>query len=171
MVIGNIHEHFKELLSKIVNAITLGLNIHYLSCGATTWRTERRGLEADLSYYFDLEKIRTAREALARKSMDSADYPAPDLAVEIDISHPQVDRPAIYKDLRVGEIWRYSGGHQLVIEHLQPDGSYAPAAASRFLRVRVEDIVGWLMAEDTGIELDWTRRLMEWASGLGRQEP
>jgi len=77
MVIGNIHEHWKELFAKIVNAVTYWLNIDYMSCGQTTWQTATRGLEADLSYYFDAEKMRVAREALARESKDQDDYPPP----------------------------------------------------------------------------------------------
>jgi Uma2 family endonuclease len=168
-VISNIHEHLKELISRIVNAVALGLDIDYFSCGETTWQTKVRGLEADLSYYFDLEKIRVARAALARESMDPADYPRPDLAIEIDTSGPQIDRPSIYADLGVVEVWRDVKGQKFVIEHLQADGSYAPADASRFLRIRADEILGWLTAEDSTRELAWNRRLNQWATGLGRQ--
>ena len=113
MVIGNIHELYKELLGKIVNAVAMGLDLDSVGCGQTTWKTEIRGLEADLSYYFDPEKIRVAREALARRSMNAADYPRPDLAIEIDMCPPQVDRPAIYKDLGVTEVWRLVKGQEL----------------------------------------------------------
>ena len=41
--------------------------------------------------------------------MDIADYPNPDLAIEIDISPPEVDREGIYKSLKVAEIWRFDG--------------------------------------------------------------
>src|SRR3954451_12341227 len=60
VVTSNLHEHWKELLIKIVNALTSWLAIDCVSCGETTWRTEARGLEAELSYYFDAEKIRAA---------------------------------------------------------------------------------------------------------------
>jgi Uma2 family endonuclease len=169
MVNSNIHEHLKELINKIVNAVTLGLDIDYFSCGETTWQTKVRGLEADLSYYFDLEKIRVARAALARESMDPADYPRPDLAIEIDTSGPLIDRPSINADLGIIEVWRYVKGQKLVIEHLQADGSYAPVESSRFLRVSAVDILGWLTAEDSTRELAWNRRLNQWAMGLGRQ--
>ena len=79
--------------------------------------------------------------------MEPADYPKPDLAVEIDMSGPKVDRPAIYADLRVAEVWRLDR-KGFVIEHLQADGSYAAADASRFLGIRAEDILGWLSADD-----------------------
>jgi len=169
MVTSNVHEYWKELLIKIVNAVTLGLDIDYVSCGETTWNAKVRGLQADLSYYFDPEKIQVARDALARKSMDPADYPRPDLAIEIDMSSPQIDRPSIYADLGVVEVWRYVNGQKLVIEHLQADGSYAPVEASRFLRIRAVDILGWLTAEDSSRELAWNRRLNQWAMGLGHQ--
>src|SRR5271165_6835623 len=80
MVLGYLHEHYRDLLAMIVNAVATGLDLDYVACGQTTWKTKLRGLEADLSYYLDPGKIRTARVALARMSMDSADYPYPDLA-------------------------------------------------------------------------------------------
>jgi Uma2 family endonuclease len=169
MVTGNVHEHWKELLIKIINALTSWLEIDCVSCGETTWNAEVRGLQADLSYYFDPEKIRVARAALARESTNPADYPRPDLAIEIDISNPQIDRPSIYADLRVAEVWRFVRGKTLVIEQLQADGSYAPVETSRFLRIRAEEILGWLTAEDSSQEPAWNRRLNQWAMGLGRQ--
>ena len=167
-VTSNLHENWKELLSRFITAVTTWLHIPCVSSGEATWETSDRGLQADLSYYFDAEKIRRAREALARKSTDPADYPKPDLAVEIDVSGPQIDRPAIYADLGVAEVWRL-GRTNFVIEHLQADGSYAPVEASQFLGIRAEVILGWLSADDRFDEQAWNRRLNEWAMGLGRQ--
>ncbi len=149
MVTSNIHDILKDLISKIVNAVALGLDVDSLGSGQATWRTMIRGLEADLSYYFDAEKIRKAMEAWARKSMDSDDYPRPDMAIEIDLSPSQVDRPAIYRDLRVAEVWRFVRGETLVIEQLQPDGSYAAVEESRFLRIRPEDVLRWVKTAAT----------------------
>ena len=167
MVTGNVHERYKDWLIMIVNAVTMGLDLDYVPCGETTWKTEIRALEADLSYYFDPEKVRVAEEAFARKSMDPADYPRPDLAIEIDMSPPQVDRPAIYKDLGVTEVWRLVKGQELIIEQLQGDGTYAPIEQSRFLRIRGEDVVRWLNEAATERQAAWNRRLNRWAMGLG----
>jgi Uma2 family endonuclease len=171
MTTGNVHEHLKELLIRIIHAVASWCGIAHVACGQTTWQSEDagRGLEADLSYYFDPEKIRIAAEALARESKHPADYPWPDLAVEIDISHPQVDRPSIYAALRVAEVWRLVKGRTLIIEQLQQDGSYAPAEASRFLPIRPDEVIGWLHAEDVGQEDAWYRRLNLWAMGLDRR--
>ena len=99
MTTGNIHEIFKVRFGTFVTAVMAGLNIDCLSAGQTTWKTKEadRGLEADQSYNFDPEKLRVARAAVVRRSMDPADYPFPDMAIEIDISRSQIDRPSIYK--------------------------------------------------------------------------
>ena len=169
MVLGYPHEHYRELLAMIVNAVAMGLDLDYVACGQTTWKTELRGLEADLSYYFDPGKIRVAREALARLSTDSANYPYPDLAIEIDMSLPQVDRAAIYRELGVAEVWRLVRAQELIIEQLGADGSYVPVEQSRFLRVRGEDILPWLNDAATERQASWNRRLIKWAMELGRR--
>jgi Uma2 family endonuclease len=171
MTIGYVHEHLRELLIHIITAVASWSGIRHMPCGQATWQSEdaERGLEADLSYYFDPEKIRLATEALGRESKDPADYPWPDLAVEIDISYPEADRGSIYSALRVAEVWRLVKGKALVIDQLQPDGSYAPAEASRFLPIRPDEVIGWLYAEDVGQHDAWYRRLNQWAMGPGRR--
>jgi Uma2 family endonuclease len=167
MTTGYLHERYKGLFGLFVVFVTLALEIDREDGGQTTWKSEEadRGLEADQSYYFDPEKLRVVREAVARKSKDPADYPPPDLAIEIDVSSPQVDRPGIYAALRVVEVWRFDGD-AAVIEHLQPDGSYAPAQRSRFLPIGPADIRRWLVEEDSSHRLTWERRLNQWAMGL-----
>ena len=97
----------------------------------------------------------------------SLSIPNPDLAIEIDLSGPKVDRPSIYAALGVAEIWRFDG-RSLEIELLREDGSYAPVESSRFLPIRAEDVRRWLVDEDSTFELVWERRLAEWAGGLSR---
>jgi Uma2 family endonuclease len=171
MTTGNVHEHLKERLGLFVQAVASWSRIAHEACGETTWDAAEaeRGLQADLSYYFDPEKVRVARAALARDARDPADYPKPDLAAEIDLSRPQVDRPGIYAALRVAEVWRVGPGRTVTMEHLQPDGSYAPALASRFLPVTASEIQAWLTAEDVGQEEVWYCRLNEWAMARFRQ--
>lgn len=172
MVIGNAHEILKGRISKIVNAVAMGRRVNHLDSGQATWKTTVRGLEADLSYYFDPEKIRQAKEALRRKSMDPAHYPRPDMAIEIDMSPSQVDRPAIYRDLRVAEVWRLSRGGIVIMEALQADGSYAAIEESRFLRIRPYDVLRWMNEADTEPdESAWQLRLTQWALALGQQNP
>jgi Uma2 family endonuclease len=165
MTTSDLHEWYKVIFEKLMTALLMAQGILHVPCGQKTWKTEEadRGLEADLSYYFDPEKIRIAKAALARGSRERKDYPlSPDLAIEIDISPAQVDRPAIYRALNAAEVWRFNG-KRLVIEQLQPDGTYAPSEDSRFLRIRPDEIMAWLTAEDVTDEDTWNVRLFQWA--------
>ena len=103
MVKGPVHEDFRGLLGRFVEEVTGELRIRMVGLGETTWKRPgvERGLEADQCYFFSIAKIDAVNEALARKSNDVSDYPDPDLAIEVDISPSEVDRPAIYAALRI----------------------------------------------------------------------
>ena len=164
MTKGWTHEDYKELFSWFVTFVTSELRIRSRAAGETTWKRPEieRGLEADQCYYFTSEKLRVVADARARRAKDIADIPNPDLAVEIDISASQVDRPGIYAALQVSEVWRFDG-ESVVIEQLRPDGTYAVAETSLFLPVRAEEVYRWVAQEDSSDELAWEDRLREWA--------
>ena len=163
MTKGRDHEVFREILGRFVSAITFELKIRCRGARETTWKRPeiKRGVEADLCYYFDEGKRAADARSRARKSRKVADYPNPDMAIEIDLSRSQIDRPSIYAALRVHETWYFDGG-SLRIEHLQEDGTYAAAASSRYLPVRAEEVLRWVAQEDTNDELAWELRLREW---------
>jgi Uma2 family endonuclease len=160
---GYVHEDSRELLSRLVNAVTVELGIPSRGGGQTTWKRPalERGLEADLCYHFAPGKLAAITEALARKSSNVADYPNPELAIEIDISPPELDRAAIYAALQVAEVWRFDG-ESLVIMHLQPDGQYTAVESSQFLPIRSDEILRWVASEDSSDILAWERRLRAW---------
>ncbi len=163
MTKGRDHEVLKEILGRFVSAVTFELKIGSRGTRETTWKRPeiKRGLEADLCYYFDAGKLAADAQSRARKSRKVADYPNPDMAIEINLSQSQIDRPSIYAALYVREIWCFDGA-SLRINHLQEDGTYAPAASSRYLPVRAEEVVRWVAQEDTNDESAWEHRLREW---------
>jgi len=164
MTTGPIHDHYTELFGWFMRFVASELRIRCRPLGQTTWKRPEiaRGLEADRCYYFTPKKIKAELKGLAKKSNNIADYPNPDLAIEIDISPSQVDRPGIYAALKVPEVWRFDG-ESLVIGQLRPDGSYAAAEQSLFLPVRAEEVCRWVVHEDSSDELAWEQRLREWA--------
>ena len=163
MTLGPKHEDIRELLSLFVNEVYFGLNINCRGLGSTTWKraTRRRGVEADLCYYFDAAKIRARDAAAARDSNDVADYPNPDLVAEIDISPPEIDRPGIYSALQVSEVWRFRD-NTMSIEQLDANGKYVAAQSSQFLHVRADEIIRWLIEGKSGDRNKWRRRLQKW---------
>lgn len=97
----------------------------------------------------------------ARRSNDVADYPVPDLAVEIDLSPSKVDRPAIYAALQVPEIWRFHVDTVSILQ-LNPDGVYVQTDSSMHLWITAEEITRWVIGEDSRNLVTWTIRLRAW---------
>jgi Uma2 family endonuclease len=154
------HERARKLLDWIVGATADEFEIRCQGAGQTTWKRREvsRGLEADESYYFSAEKIAQDVAALERGSDNVADYPNPDLAIEVDISPPQVDRAGIYAALRVPEVWRFDGD-QLVIERLTPQGTYAAVDSSGFLPLRADEVRHWVVEKKAGDDMNRMRQL------------
>jgi Uma2 family endonuclease len=161
MTLGPKHERSKEWLGEFIREVALGLNIAFEPMGSTTWKRfkKKSGLESDLCYYFDQAKLRATDENVESNDVD--DYPDPDLAVEVDISPSKIDRPKIYAALKVAEIWRFKK-NAVVIEHLQPNGTYLAATSSRFLHVRPDEVTRWFAERKSRRPGDWTPRLREW---------
>jgi Uma2 family endonuclease len=114
------HEALNWIAGRFIEAFADELGIDYMPVGSMTWRRQaiEGGLEPDESYYFQNYARVCGRE------IDLETGPAPDLAVEIDLSRPDVEKASIYARLGVPEIWRWRNG-RLIVLGLQPDASYA----------------------------------------------
>jgi Uma2 family endonuclease len=163
MVLGPFHESLRGVVDALIAIIAMELGLEHRAVGSTSWKRKKikRGIESDVSYYFDVAKVMAYTEAFKRRSNSVKDYPNPDLAVEIDISPPRIDRPGIYAALQVPEIWRFAND-AVVIEQLAPEGTYIAVESSRFLRVRPEEVARWVFAEESPPSLAWEQRLREW---------
>lgn len=164
MVKGPVHDHFAGLLDLFVMAVAGELGIRIKPQRETTWKRPEieRGIESDNCYYLDPAKIATVLAALSRGSNNVADYPNPDLAIEVDISAPEADRAAIYAAMGVAEVWSFDG-QTLTIERLDENSRYHTVERSGFLRVRADQVPRWLTAEDLSDYEAWVRRVRAWA--------
>ena len=155
------HEKFRQLLGYAVIEIAKVLDLPLASYGEMTWKRPSisRGIEADQCYYLDLRKIEARRQIRGKHA--ARRMPPPDLAIEIDISPPEIDRPGIYAAMKVAELWRFDG-EKVVIERLGRDGRYRPVLASRLLKVKAAELTHWLSVEDTRNETQWAKRLAAW---------
>ncbi len=133
--------------------------------GGTTWKrpSSPAGWSRTRCYFFRPEKLDAVAEAKARRSRKIADYPNPDLGIEVDLSPSKIDRPGIYAALGVTEVWRFEVERgQIMIERLGSDQAYHPAEESGFLPIRAEEIHRWVALEDSRDESAWARRLRTW---------
>jgi Uma2 family endonuclease len=163
--LSRFHAVFKKCMGRFAELVAEELEIPCTGLGQTTWKRAAisRGLEADECYCFAADKLTMIAEAVARWSEEIADYPNPDLGVEVDVSPPKIDRSGIYAALRVAEVWRYEGRRRVIaIERLTADGTYQPIDQSAFLPVRPDEIDRWVLQEDARDGSQWARRLRAW---------
>jgi hypothetical protein len=186
MVKGPVHDHYCRLLDRLITAVAGVLEIAHRGQGGTTWiRPEvERGLESDQCYVFDPAKLATVDELPARGENNVPGYPNLDLAVEVDISRPQADRPAIYASLEVPVVWTFDTERVTIAQisssqsdlkgrcsKSDPTGSankYVDIGRSRWIPVKAEDATRWLVPEDTRDMFAWEQRVRAWAELLPR---
>ena len=166
MSLSQLHDGVKKRMGRFVELTAEELEIPCTGLGQSTWKRPEvaRGLESDECYYFAQEKLALAAEAMIKMSMEGADYPNPDLGIEVDLSPSKIDRRGIYAALRVAEVWRFDGDRrQIIIERLGDDGAYHTVEGSAFLPVSADEVGRWVFTEDYRDGSAWARRLRAWA--------
>ena len=168
MVTSHIHDDFGCLLDRFIVVTADALEIDYRQLRRSTWiRPEiQHGIEADECYIFDPTKLALVNELRARKEMNPAPWPNPDLAVEVDISRPRVDRQGIYAAMKVPELWTFDGAAVIIAQLL--GGQYVDTGRSHWLPVTAADVTRWLVEEDSDSVRVWESRLRAWADLLPR---
>jgi Uma2 family endonuclease len=122
-------EEYKEFILRVVHVAAESLGLPLETRGSATWKRQstQQGTEADTCFY-----IANAPRVLGKRHIDLESDPAPDVAVEIDITNESLSKFPIYAALGVVEIWRYDGTTARFYELF--DGKYREIAESRFLR-------------------------------------
>jgi Uma2 family endonuclease len=100
-----IHELSGELIALLIRILVVELGLKMKSIASTTLNREdlNRGVEPDKAFYIQNQSL------VAGRTVDLAQDPPPDLVVEVDITHTDIDKPGLYASLGVPEFWRYDG--------------------------------------------------------------
>jgi len=134
MTLSPRHERLKSLFTPLLTVLTEELNLNLVGLGSTTFRRVEaaRGLEPDDCYY-----IHQAERMAGQDIIDLATDPPPDLVVEVDITHPSLDKIPIYASLRVPEVWRHDGD-MLQVFRLRGE---------QYIQTSASGVFPWLPAE------------------------
>jgi Uma2 family endonuclease len=108
------HENASDLIGILIRILIIAMGLKVKTMGSTTLNRSdlKKGVEPDKSFYIQNQPL------VAGKTVNLAEDPAPDLVLEVDITHTDVSKPRIYAALGVPEFWRYNG-QVLQILHLQ----------------------------------------------------
>ncbi|MCU7242057.1 MAG: Uma2 family endonuclease [Microcystis aeruginosa WS75] len=99
------HEFYRELIGLSIRILVSELGLKIKSMGSTTLAREdlERGAEPDNAYY-----IQNQAKVLGKR-INLTEDPPPDLVVEVDITHTDINKLALYARLGVPELWRFNG--------------------------------------------------------------
>lgn len=152
------HGRFKSFFGRFVETLTGELNLTCESAGSTTCRRalSEEGFEPDecffLSDTFDVSGKQYSLES----------FPSPDLAVEIELSQPSLDRMGLYAAFGVPEVWRFDG-EALVVERLTKAGVYEQVEFSvAFPFLKSGDVARWVALGHAMRMTPWARQLAAW---------
>lgn len=157
------HEWVKEAIGALLDLMTVERGISMARFGSTTFRRPdlERGLEPDKCYYLgNAHRVRGMRE------FDPTVHPAPDLAIEVDITHRSIAREPIYAALGVPELWRFDGQHLTVLV-LNDQRVYDRRDASlAFPFLPMKEIEAFLLRMGQEDQNTVLREFRQWSAGL-----
>src|SRR5882724_10633364 len=136
MVSSYEHENLKHVIATLVELLAGELEMDIEAAASTTFQREdlAQGFEPDASFY-----IQHAARIRGQKQIDLDTDPPPELVIEIDISHPSLNKFPIFAGLGISEVWRYHK-HALSIFRLQGESYQAQEASDRFPGVTGADL-------------------------------
>lgn len=99
------HESLSDLTGIFITTLVVESGMNLKCLASTTLRRQKldRGAEPDKCYYIQNEPLVRGR------TVDLETDPPPDLVVEIDITHTDIDKNALYAAMGVPEFWRFNG--------------------------------------------------------------
>jgi Uma2 family endonuclease len=159
MTISHLHEHYKGLIARLVEAVTEELGIDLVGGGSTTFQRKDldRGLEPDECFW-----IAGARRMLGVREFDWKVHPPPDLVVEVEVTRSEVDRPAMYAAMGVPELWRCSASGALTMHRLTAEGYRAAAESAALPQLTPAAIGEHLALIGTNSDTEIVRRFRAW---------
>ncbi|MCS6960850.1 MAG: Uma2 family endonuclease [Pseudanabaenaceae cyanobacterium SKYGB_i_bin29] len=112
------HEFYRCLIELFIRILVVEMGMKVKTMGSTTIdRADlNRGAEPDCAYY-----IQNYAQVAGRKVNFAID-PPPDLVVEVDITHSDIDKNLFYATLGVPEFWRFDGKEWRILQ--LGEGSY-----------------------------------------------
>ena len=160
------HERLAESLDHLVLAVAAHLQIECEPSGEATYRRREKeaGVEGDRTFHFGTNAERM-------RGMENYDFevdPPPDLAIEVEATHPADDAIAAPGRLNVPEVWRFDAATTIcTFWNCREDGALrasrsqqVPAHARGLVRCRRSDQPGRGNSEPrdgTSSFEDWVR--------------
>ena len=153
------HDDDGDFLADLAKILIEEFGLPIRRGGSVTLRRKRlrKGIEPDRCFW-----IANASKLEGVRQLDLRIHPPPDLAIEVDVTNPSLDRFGIYAKLGVPELWRLDGDE--LTFHLLDGKKYVVTPTSRtFSGITPNDLMVFVQqgrgAADQGIA---TRAFRAW---------
>ncbi len=152
------HENALRLIEVFIRVLAEEFDFTLKTMGSTTLSRPdlARSAEPDDCYYIQNQP------KVANKIVDLSVDPPPDLIVEVDITHTDIDKLNLYANMGVPEFWRYNG-RVLRIYQLQ-DNQYVEVENSPTFSLEIKDRLYQFLRECQQNESRPSKELRAWAS-------
>ncbi len=160
-----IHEFAAELISVLIRVLVTELGLKIKSMRSTTLERADldRGSEPDNAYYIQNQPL------VAGKVVDLSIDPPPDLVVEVDITHTDIDKLRLYASLGVPEFWRYNG--ELWRIYQLQGAAYQEVEASPTFEFLPKQKLYEFLAQAQQDEVAAEQELRQWVRSLDLKQP
>ena len=151
------HESASDRIGILIHTLTEELNLNIKSMASTTLNLPelKIGAEPDKCYYIQNEP------AVRGKKVDLAIDPPPDLVVEVDITHTDINKNQLYQEMKVSEFWRYNG--KVLTIYLLSENQYQESETSPTFPLLTKSKIYEFLAEcDTQGETQTKRAFRTW---------
>ena len=158
MTISAGHDGFTRLFGYLILVLAEELNFKYLSRGSTTLQQKNvaGGVEGDDCFYFS-----HLAEIAKKKRLDLTIDAPPDLVIEVDVTHPSVNKFPIYARLGIPEIWWFNA-QTVKFYQLNNDDYEEVSHSPRFLFLAATDLPEFLLQGKDEDITDMVRALRQW---------
>jgi Uma2 family endonuclease len=157
------HERIARLVELFIRILVVEMGLKVKSMGSTTLDREDllKSAEPDNGYYIQNYAL------VADHEVDLNVDPAPDLVVEVDITHTDINKNALYASLGVPEFWRLNGKNWQILV-LTDEGYIEQDHSPTFPMIQKADLYRFL---ETGLrdEVAAEMAFREWVQQQARQ--
>jgi Uma2 family endonuclease len=151
-----IHEFSRCLIERFVITLIELMELRVKTMGSTTmnYPGQKQGAEPDNAYYIQNQPLVKGRK------VDFSQDPPPDLVVEVDITHTDIDKDRFYANLGVPEFWRFDGK---ILRMLQlRAGAYVEVEVSPLFPLVPKEWLYRFLEEAQEDEIEAVRSLRSW---------
>ncbi|MEO0540238.1 MAG: Uma2 family endonuclease [Cyanobacteria bacterium P01_A01_bin.105] len=157
-----VHERFARLIELFVRILVMETGQKMKTMGSTTLDREEllKSAEPDDCYYIQNYSF------VADHEVDLQQDPPPDLVVEVDITHTDINKVRLYAAIGIPEFWRFNGREWRIL-CLQENEYVERQTSPTFSMVAKSDLyrfLGQAMLDEIAAEIDfrqWVRQ--SWA--------